>query len=71
MFLVHLLTPYLRMSSSTSVHHGDLDGADALRSSCVGVSKLESAAVTLSWSFHTGTNKEEMEGCEEEVLPLL
>jgi hypothetical protein len=71
MFLVHLLTPYLRLSSSTSVHHGDLDGADTLRSRCMGVSELESAAVALSWSFHTGTNKEEMEGCKEEVLPLL
>jgi hypothetical protein len=37
----------------------------------MGVSELESAAIALSWSFHTGTNKEEMEGCKEEVLPLL
>jgi hypothetical protein len=36
----------------------------------MGASAPESAAIVLPWSFDAGTNKEEMEGCEEEVLLL-
>jgi hypothetical protein len=42
----------------------------ATRRAAMGASAPESAGVALPWSFHAGTNKEEMEGCEEEVLLL-